>query len=80
MSPDGGATMTRIIRGAMIALGFTALAGCVYAPPPAPAYGYGYGYGYAPGYYAYAPPAYYYGPPAVGLDFGFAFGGHRHWR
>jgi hypothetical protein len=69
--------MKTIIRGALIALAMAALAGCVYAPPPAPAYG--YGYGYAPGYYAYAPPAYYYGPP-VALDFGFAFGGHRHWR
>ena len=69
--------MTRILRGALIALGLAMLAGCVYAPPPAPAYG--YGYGYAPGYYAYAPPVYYYGPP-VALDFGFAFGGHRHWR
>ncbi len=70
--------MRTILRGAMIALGMAALAGCVYAPPPGPAYGYGYGYGYAPGY-AYAPAPYYYGPP-VALDFGFAFGGHRHWR
>lgn len=71
--------MSKIIRGATIALGMAALAGCVYAPPPAPAYGYGYGYGYAPGY-AYAPAPYYYGPP-IGLDFGFVFGGgHHHWR
>ncbi len=70
--------MKRIIRGALIALGLAMLAGCIYAPPPAPAYGYGYGYGYAPGY-AYAPAPYYYGPP-IGLDFGFVFGGHHHWR
>jgi hypothetical protein len=70
--------MKTFIRGAMIALGFAALAGCVYAPPPGPAYG--YGYSYPPSYYAYAPPAYYYGPP-VALDFGFVFGGgHHHWR
>lgn len=66
--------MRTTFRGAMIALAMAALAGCVYAPPPGPAYG----YGYAPGYY-YAPAPYYYGPP-VALDFGFGFGGHRHWR
>jgi hypothetical protein len=72
--------MKRISRGVLIAFGMAMLAGCVYAPPPGPSYG--YGYGYAPGYYAYAPAPYYYAPPAVGLDFGFVFGGghHHHWR
>ena len=72
------------MRTLIAAAALTALAGCVYAPPPPgpPAYAYDPGYAYAPGYY-YGPQ--YYGPP-VSLSFGFWGGGggggyhHHRWR
>ena len=71
----------RLSALAIVAVGVTALSGCVVVPAhPADGYGYGpaYGYGYGYGYGRVVPPPVYVAPRPYYRGRG---GGHRHgWR
>jgi hypothetical protein len=65
----------RLVAVCALAVGATALSGCVVAPYP----GYGYGYGYGGGYRAAPPPAVIVTPrPYYGYRDGYR-GGYRGW-